>query len=54
MFCLKLCKIYLNTVPKTVILDVKGYVLIESIYNKFIEKVMVSYLNIKFLHKKNF
>lgn len=54
IFCFKFFKIHLNTIPKMVVLSVQGCILIESIYNKFVDQVMVNYLNIKFLSKENF
>ena len=53
MFCLALLKINLNTVPKTVIFGIYGYVLIELLYCIFVENIMVSHLNLYAVVKKD-
>lgn len=52
MLCLKLFKIYLNIVLETVVFDIQGCILIESVYNKLVYQVMVSYCNIESLSKE--
>ena len=54
MFCLKLLKIYLNTVPETVVLGIQGYIFIEFVYNKLVDQVMVSYFNVESLSEESF
>lgn len=55
MFSIKFRKIAKNIVSKTLIPGIKGFPLIEHIYNKFVEQIKVSYLkNIKFLNKEDF
>lgn len=54
LFCLKHLKIDLNTVPKIVIFDICRYVLMEPVYCVFVENIMVRYLNIYGVSKKDF
>ena len=54
MFCLKFFEIHLNTIPEMVVFGVQGCILIELVYNKFVNQVMISCLNIKPLSKENF
>lgn len=54
MFRLQLLEVNLNTVPKIIVFDVCGYILIEPIYDVLVEDVIVSYLNIHTVGKKNF
>ena len=54
MFRLELLEIYLNTIPETVVLGVQGCILIEPVYNKLVDQVMASCLNVEPLSKESF
>lgn len=54
MFCFKLLKINLNTIPKPVIFDVCGYILIKLLYYIFVEDIIVNCLNLYIIVKTDF
>lgn len=53
IFCLKINDINLNRFLDTIVLDIYYIILIDFIYNIFIEEIVVSFLNIKVRSKKN-
>lgn len=54
IFCLKLYKVNFNIILKTIVFDIYNYILIKLIYSVFIKNIMLSYLNIYAIIKKNF
>lgn len=54
MFYFKFSKINLNTFSKTIIIIIFSYILIEPIYNIFVNTVTVCYLKVYTIAKKDF
>lgn len=54
IFYLKLLKINLNIVLKTIIFDIYGYILIEYLYCIFIEYIIVNCFNFYIVFKEDF
>lgn len=51
MFCLKFCKIYVVRVLEISVLESFYCIVIESIYDISIQKLIICYLNIKVTNK---
>ena len=54
MLCLKFHEIYLNKLPETIILNIHRLVFIDLVYDILVEKIVVSFLNIKACSEENF